>query len=132
MKALKFSTQLPLIALTLLFSLASISSSIAAQPEVTHNAHESLVRHYENLAKEAKAKLEENKTALEKYEAHSHYYGRQGQELKSHASANIRGYEKDLEESLRNADLHRKMAAGQGNPINKAKINLDRDTTTIR
>jgi hypothetical protein len=132
MKALKFSTRLPLLALTLLVFCASMGPSVAAQPEVFRNDHDAQVRHYENLAKEAKAKLEENKAVLEEYEAHSYYYGRQGQDLQSHISANIRGYEEDLKDSLRNADLYRKMAAGQNSPINKAKINLDRDTTAVR
>ena len=132
MKALKLSTQLPLLALTLLVFCAQINSSVAAQPEVALNDHEVLVRHYENLAKEAEAKLQENKAVLEEYEAHSYYYGRQGQDLQSHATANIREYEKALKESLSNADLHRKIAAGQAAPINKAKINLDRDSTVVR
>ena len=132
MKALKLSTQLPLLALTLLVFCAQINSSVAAQPEVALNDHDALVRYYEDLAKEAEAKLQENKAVLEEYEDHAYYYGRQGQDLQSHTIANIREYEKALKESLSNADLHRKIAAGQAAPINKAKINLDRDSTVVR
>ena len=132
MKALKFSTKLPLLLLTLLAFCAQMSSSVAAQTEVASNDHEALVTHYENLAKETKARLQENIGVLEEYEAHPYYYGRQGQDVRSHASANIREYEKTLKENLDNADSHRKMAMEQNNQINKAKINLDRDFTAVK
>ena len=131
MKASKFSEKLPL-ALTLLAFCAQMSSSAAAQTEVAGNDHEALVKHYENLAKEVKAKLQENIEALEEYEAHPYYYGRQGQDIRSHTSANIREYEKTLKENLDNADSHRKMAIEQNNRINKAKANLDRDFTAVK
>ena len=68
---------------------------------------------------------------LEAYEARPYYYGRQGLDLQSHTSANIRAYEKTVRESLRYVDLHRKMALEQQkNQMNKAETNLDRDFTT--
>ncbi|MDP1559463.1 MAG: hypothetical protein Q8K59_04395 [Nitrosomonas sp.] len=132
MKVLKFSTQLSLLVLALLVFCTPIGSSVAAQPEVGQTDSAALVKHYENLVKEAETKLQKNKAVLEEYEAHSYYYGRQGQDIKSHTSANIREYEVTLKENLRNADFYRKMAAGQGSLINKAQINPDRDSTVVR
>ena len=129
MKALKFL--IPLLALTVLASCAQMSSSIVAPTGIADNDHEALVRHYENLAMEAKIRLRENKKVLEAYEARPYYYGRQGLDLQSHTSANIRAYEKTVRESLRYVDLHRKMALEQQkNQMNKAETNLDRDFTT--
>ena len=78
------------------------------------------------------SRAEISSAVLEEYEAHPYYYGRQGQDVRSHASANIREYEKTLKENLDNADSHRKMAMEQNNQINKAKINLDRDFTAVK
>ena len=129
MKALKFL--IPLLALTVLASCAQMSSSIVAPTGIADNDHEALVRHYEDLAMEAKIRLRENKKVLEAYEARPYYYGRQGLDLQSHTSANIRAYEKTVRESLRYVDLHRKMALEQQkNQMNKAETNLDRDFTT--
>jgi len=124
--ALKFLVRL--LVLTLLASCAQMSSSVVAPTGIADNDHEALVMHYENLAKEAKIRLQENKKILEDYEARPYYYGRRGQDLQSHTSANIRVYEKILKESLRYVDLHRRMAMEkQNNQINKAETNLDRD-----
>ncbi len=127
MKASKFSALLSLLALTVLASCAQMSP----QPGVASGDHGTLVRHYENVANDTKARLQENKKALKAYEAHPYYYGRQGQEFRSHTAANIREYEKTLRESLSNADLHRRMAMEQANSINKAKNNLDRDASAV-
>ncbi|SDY07671.1 hypothetical protein [Nitrosomonas sp. Nm33] len=54
-----------------------------------------------------------------------YYYGRQGQDVRSHVSAIIREYEKTLKQSQGNADLYRKMAKEQDNQINKVKIDLN-------
>lgn len=132
MKALQFSAKLPLLALTLLAFCAQMNSSIAAQTEITDSNHEALVEHYQKLAKEAEVRLQENIEALEEYEAHPYYYGRQGQDIRSHASANIREYEKTLKESLNNADLHRKMAMEQNNQINTVETNLDRNSAAAK
>lgn len=126
MKTLKFSTLSALLALSL------FASFVCAGNEITGSDHAALTRHYENLAKEAEAKLKENRAALEEYEEHSYYYGRQGLDLHSHALGNIRYYEESVKENLNNAEQHRKMVSGQGNLINKAKANLDRDSTVVR
>lgn len=122
MKAIKFSALVPLFALSLL-----------ASPVVADNDHEALVKHYGNLVEEAKVRLQENRKILEEYEDHPYYYGRQGQDVRSHASANIREYEKTLKENLANVDLHRRMAAEQQNDqTNKAAIDLNRDLTAAK
>lgn len=127
MKALKHLT------LSALLMLGVFASSAFAVDGIEDSNHAGLTKYYENLAKDAEAKLQENKAALTEYEAHPYYYGRQGQEFQSHTSANIYEYEEILAESLNNADLHRNVVMEQGNPvINKAKINLDRDFTAVR
>jgi hypothetical protein len=124
MKTLKNTILLSLLSLTLLTSCAQMSPSVVAQTGIAHNNHDVLVTHYENLAKEAKSGLQANKKALKEYEAHSCYYGTQGQNLRSHSSANIHKYEKDLKENLRQADFHRKMLIEQNPPINKTEVDL--------
>lgn len=122
MKAIKFSALVPLFALSLL-----------ASPVVADNDHEALVKHYGNLVEETKVRLQENRKILEEYEDHPYYYGRQGQDVRSHASANIREYEKALKENMANVDLHRRMAAAQRNDqTNKAEIDLNRDLTAAK
>ena len=129
MKALKFS--ILLLALTMLASCAQMGSSVIAPAGIASNDHEALVSYYENTAKEAKIRLQENKKMLEAYEARSYYYGRQGLDLSSHTSANIRAHEKTLRESLIYADLHRRIALEQqNNQINKAEVDPDSDFTT--
>lgn len=126
--ALKFSALLPLLVFTLLASCAQMSPSIAAQTQIARNDHHAWVKHYENLAKETEVKLQKYKEILAEYEMKPYFYGRQGQDVRSHVSAIIREYEKTLKESQGNADLHRRMAMEQDNQINKVKIYLDRDS----
>lgn len=125
MKAQKLLTFVSVLA----FSLAA--SSVFAVEGIDDDNHVALTQYYENVAKETEAKLQKNKVALEEYEAHSYYYGRRGQDFKSHTIANIREYEDTLAESLNNADLHKKMA--KDNPtINKAQLNLNQGTSAVR
>ncbi|MBA3756041.1 MAG: hypothetical protein H0X02_07400 [Nitrosomonas sp.] len=131
MKTSKFSAKLPLLLLTL-SAFCAVSSFVAAQTEVAGNDHEVLEKHYENLAKEAKARLQENIAVLEEYEVNPYYYGRQTQGIRSHTSANIREYEEALKENLDNADSHKEMALEQNNRINKEKTHLDRDFTAVK
>ena len=106
----------------------------------TYSDHNNLANYYDNLAKEMVVKAEEKKESLEEYDDHSHYYGRQGQDFKSHTTANIRYYEGAAEEALQQANFHRKVAAEllkreyakpaetpdhQGNQKMKAKLNSD-------
>lgn len=125
MKALKLSSQLPLLAFIALVLFAQISSSSASSTDAANGDHNAVARHYENLANDAKTRLQENRAVLEEYEAHPYYYGRQGQDLRSHTTANIREYEKALQENLSNADFHKRMAAEPNHRVNKAGINLN-------
>lgn len=114
--------------LSVLTSCAHMNPSAIALDGIASDDHEALVQHYENLAREAKIKLQENKKVLEAYEARPYYYGRQGLDLQSHTSANIRAYEKLLRENLRYADSHKKMAIKQtNNQVNKAEAKLNHD-----
>lgn len=98
---------------------AQMSSLGTAQgnkiPGAAHHAgdygnHDALAMHHENIAKEMQDKLQAQKKLLEEYEEHSYYYGRRGQDLQSHTTANIRQYEKSIKENLKEAAIHRKMA----------------------
>lgn len=115
------SFKLPVLAVLLLASSAYMNSSVAAQTDVAGNDHQALARNYESLAKETRARLQENIEILKEYEAHPYYFGRQGQDVRSHASANIREYEKTLKENLDNADLHRRMAMEQNRNFTAAR-----------
>ncbi|UVS62870.1 MULTISPECIES: hypothetical protein [Nitrosomonas] len=77
-----------------------------------HN-HDALAKHYEDAANGMKAKLQTEKKLLEEYEEHNYYYGRKGQDLRSHTWANIRHLEKSIKENLKEAAVHRKMAQDQ-------------------
>lgn len=77
----------------------------------TYNDHNNLANYYDKLAEEMAAKAEEKKGSLEEYEDHSYYYGRQGQDFKSHTQANIRYYEEEATQAVTQADFHRKIAA---------------------
>ena len=77
----------------------------------TYNDHNNLANYYDKLAEEMAAKAEEKKESLEEYEDHSYYYGRQGQDFKSHTQANIRYYEEEATHAVKQADFHRKIAA---------------------
>ncbi len=86
-------------------------SKITAQNAKTSSDHDSLANYYDNLAKEMVAKAEEKKGSLEEYNDHSYYYGRQGQDFKSHTTANIRYYEEAANEASQHATFHHKVAA---------------------
>ncbi len=117
----------------ILAAVSFLAAPAIAAGGINDNDHAALAQYYEDLADETKVKLQQNKALLEEYEAHPYYFGRQGQDIKSHSSANIREYEKILRQYLKQADLHKKMFADQENrAINKAKINRASDTTIIR
>ncbi len=105
---------------------ASTFAEVPAAPDsINPNDHAALANYYEGLAKEVSVKLETNHQKLNAYEAHPYYYGRQGQDLSSHLQANIREYEKELAEDLKEATLHRKIAEmEQDRQFNNAKANV--------
>lgn len=126
MKAIKYFVVL--LAYTILASCAHMNAPVTVPAGIADNDHESLIKHYENAAREARARLQENRKILQDYEARPYYYGRRGQDLQSHTSANIRAYEKALQESLRFVELHSKMALEQRNQrVDKVEANPDRN-----
>lgn len=84
---------------------------IAGQNAKTYQAHNGLASYYDNLAKEMSDNALQKKELLGDYEAHSYYYGRGGQDFKSHTEANLHYYEEAAQDALRKADFHRKIAA---------------------
>ncbi|SFL29494.1 hypothetical protein SAMN05216302_105511 [Nitrosomonas aestuarii] len=125
MKALKYTILISMLSFTLLASCAQMSPSIVAQTEIARDDHDALRTYYETLANEAESILQKNKKIIEECEAHPYQYGAQGQDLRSHSSANIRKYEKILKESLYYADVHRKRSIEQDQPINQTEVDLE-------
>lgn len=123
MKTRNIPSQLLQFAVTGLLFFTQVNLLNAAPTDVTYSNHTALAQHYENLAVEAKKRLKENQAILKKYEAYPYYYGRQGQDLQSHTAANIREYEKVLQENLSNAGFHKKMAEKSNYPAQKARLN---------
>ncbi|PSJ17427.1 hypothetical protein [Nitrosomonas supralitoralis] len=122
MKALKIS--IGVIALVILSACAQMNASLIAPTGIANNDHEALVNYYETVAEEARSRLQKNKKILEAYEARPYYYGRRGLDLQSHTSANIRAHEKTLQESIKFAEFHKRMATKERNaPTSKEKIN---------
>lgn len=125
-KVLKLSFLL--LVLIMFVGCAQMGPSAAKPAGISSDNHDALVKYYEGVAKDAKLRLQENKKILQEYEAHPYYFGRQGLDAKSHATANVRAFEKMIQESLSSADLHRKMAMRQKNDqANKVGSNQDRD-----
>ncbi|WP_090718680.1 hypothetical protein [Nitrosomonas sp. Nm166] len=96
--------------------LSQLETQNAIDKEIVQNAktysdHNKLANRYDTVAKEMVAKAKEKKESLEEYNEHSHYYGRQGQDFKSHTVANIRYYEQAAHEATKQADYHRTIAA---------------------
>jgi len=118
-----------LFTLVMLVACAQMNSSLVAPAGIAKNDHHALMKHYEGLAKQAKIKLEENKAILEAYEARPYYYGRQGLDLQSHTSANIREHTKTLNQSLEFANLHRRLAMEQQKKLKQAVDENDRSLT---
>ncbi len=103
-----------------------------ATEEIHGDDHASLIKHNEAGADEAKKRLHENQSQLEKYESHPHYYGRQGQDFRSHTLANIHEYEKQLNEHLRNAELHKKILSEQHLTANESRISIENHVRSVR
>ncbi|MDE2387910.1 MAG: hypothetical protein KGN35_02320 [Betaproteobacteria bacterium] len=117
----------------LLVAVNFSSISAFAVDGINDNNHAALVQYYENQAKETETKLRRNKALLEEYEKHPYYYGRQGQDIQAHTSANIREYEKILHDNLSKVNLHKRMLADQEKSIiNKAQRNINLDSAAIR
>ena len=83
----------------------------AIQSAKTRGDHESLARHYEDAAKEMRAKVDEHKKLLAQYEARKSLYGKQAQSLISHCQGLVRIYEQAAAENMSMVESHRQMAA---------------------
>ncbi|SFI96534.1 hypothetical protein [Nitrosomonas sp. Nm34] len=94
-------------------STLSNDEIVANRLFIDPNNHDAMAKHYEDVAKEMKAKLQAKKEQLEEYERHNYYYGRKGQSFRSHTWANMRYLEKSIEENLKEAAIHHKIAQDQ-------------------
>ncbi len=83
----------------------------AARDATTRRDHEAVAKYYEDAATQLRAKVKEQKELLEQYQNKSYLYGKQSQDLQSHAEALIRDYEQAVTATVQEADLHRQMAA---------------------
>ncbi|MEO7560631.1 MAG: hypothetical protein ABIT23_10290, partial [Nitrosospira sp.] len=81
-----------------------------AQKAVTRGDHETVAKFYEDAATQIQAKAKQQQERLEQYENKSYLYGRQAQDLQSHASAQVREYEQAVEANIKEARLHHQMA----------------------
>jgi hypothetical protein len=118
MKMRNWVTTLSLLGLLAGFGPASAADRAAESADIrapgqkiaTREDHEMVATYYENTAREAQAKLEEQKQLLDQYENKSYLYGRQAQDLQSQADALIRKLQHTVDENVRQAALHRQMA----------------------
>lgn len=108
-------------ALSMVGFLASVSSSVmatedpailaAARKAVTPSDHIAVAKSLEDEAKQMQVKVQEQKELLEQYEDKAYLYGRQAQDLQSHTSALVHKYEQVVNDDIKEAAAHRKMAA---------------------
>ncbi len=113
MKTRRFLTILPV--LLLFVSCAQMNPhpmdmTQAVQSAKTSADHESLAKHYEDIAKEMQLNAQEHQKKLKLYETNSYRYGKQAQLLQDHCRNLIRIYEQAVEENMTMAASHRKMA----------------------
>jgi hypothetical protein len=83
----------------------------AVQSAKTRSDHEAVAKYYEDVAKEAQVKIQEQQLLLEEYESKGYLYGRNAEDMKSRASAALRKYEKAAQANSKEAASHRQMAA---------------------
>jgi hypothetical protein len=83
----------------------------AVQSATTRSDHDALAKHYEDAAKEMRAKADEHKKMLAQYEARKSLYGKQAQSLISHCQGLTRIYEHAAAENMNMAESHRLLAA---------------------
>lgn len=110
------------------FSLGILASCAQMNPhEAVHNTnvrktvqstrlrtdHDALAKFFEDAAPEMEMKVAEQEKLLEHYEEKSYLYGREAQDLKSHAAALVRKYHETAEENIKEAAAHRLMAVEQ-------------------
>lgn len=120
--AMKTSTFFAAFSLGILASCAQMSPHEAVHSinvrRTVQNArirtdHDALAKFFEDVAREMETKAAEQKQLLEHYEEKSYLYGREAQDLKSHAAALVRKYHETAEENIKEAAAHRLMAVEQ-------------------
>lgn len=82
----------------------------AVQNAQTSGDHYALTKYFEGAAREMQIKADEKKNLLEHYEDKSYLYGREAQDLISHAAALVRKYDQTARENIKEAAAHRQMA----------------------
>lgn len=73
--------------------------------------HAALGEHYEEVAEEMQAKVEEHQQLLAEYQAKSYLYGKQAEYLKVHCRSLVGIYERAVQENRAMAALHRGMGS---------------------
>ncbi|HVW65061.1 MAG TPA: hypothetical protein VHB01_08600 [Nitrosospira sp.] len=112
MKTKSFTTIL--VALGLLTSCAQMNPHPMDMTSAVRNAktsgdHNALAKHYEDVARDMDAKVQEHKKLLYEYETHP-YYGKRAQDLKAHCEVLIRSYKRAAEANMSMAKIHHQMA----------------------
>ncbi len=107
MKTANKKSFLIFLLLTLLSFGVSMNSFASAVAD-----HEALANQFENLAQEMQAKVEEQKDIVN-HKPRSSYFGKNGQNIKSHVAYKIRKYEQAAAEYLKQAAYHHKIATEQ-------------------
>lgn len=106
------------LALGLLTSCAEYNPHSMDMDQAVHNAkskadHEALAQHYEEVAKEMQAKVDEHKKILSEYEREPWLIGKQqATGFGVHCQRLIDVYQKAAEENLEMAKMHRELAEG--------------------
>lgn len=95
----------------LLLALFTFSVSISSFASDVAD-HEALANQFEDLAQEMQAKVEEQKDIVN-HLPRSSYFGKHGQNIKSHVADKIRKYEAAAAEYSEQAVYHHKIAAQQ-------------------
>ena len=83
----------------------------ALQSAKSRSDHESLAKHYEDAAKEMRAKADEHKKLLAQYQKNKDLYRKQAQDLINHCQGLIRVYEQAAADNLSMAKSHREISA---------------------
>ena len=89
----------------------SMDMTRAVQSATTRSDHDALAKHYEDAAKEMRAKAEEHKKMLAQYQAKKNLYGKHAQDLMNHCQGLIRIYDQAAAENMAMAKSHRELAA---------------------
>jgi hypothetical protein len=103
----------------------------AVQSARTRSDHTALWKHFEKLALEMRVKAEEQRQLLEHYQEKGYLYGRQAQDRQSHTWALMNRYELAVEQSLAEADSHRKKAASLARDDQGVFVRQRTDTPAI-